>query len=187
MHEIFNRNSVKVSRSCTGNISQIISSQNGNIFQPNKNQEPPCNCRQKENCAMQGKCRRKNVLYKCTASTPTKPERVYIGISEDEWKKRYQNHTKSFPNKRYKNKTSLSSYVWKIKKETGQIPTLTMSIVKTVPAYSNTTKKCRLYLHAKLEILMYLDPEELLNKRSEIRSRYPHQRKYLFRNYDSKD
>ena len=147
LHEIFNRNSVKVSRSCTGNISQIISSQNENIFQPNKNQEPPCNCRQKENCAMQGKCRRKNVLYKCTASTPTKPERVYIGISEDEWKKRYQNHTKSFPNKRYKNETSLSSYIWKIKKETSQIPTLTLPIVKTVPAYSNTTKKCRLCLH----------------------------------------
>ena len=36
---------------------------------------------------------------------------------------------------------------------------------------------------------MYPDPEELLNKRSKImsRSRYPHERKYLLSNYDSKD
>ena len=29
-----------------------------------------------------------------------------MGISEDEWKKRYYNHMKSFRNKRYKNETS---------------------------------------------------------------------------------
>ena len=117
----------------------------------------------------------------------TRPQRVYIGISEDEWKKRYYNHTKSFQNKCYKNETSLSSHVSKIKKEIGQIPTLTWSVVRTVPAYSNTTKKCALYLHEKLEILMYADPEEILNKSSEVMSRCPHERKYLLSNYDSKD
>ena len=50
-----------------------------------KNPELPCNCRQKKNCLMQGKCRMKNVHYKCVASSPTKPQRVYISISEDEW------------------------------------------------------------------------------------------------------
>ena len=101
--------------------------------------------------------------------------------------KRYYNHTKSLRNKRYKNETSLSTYVWKIKKEIGQIPTLAWSVVRTVSVYSNTTKKCGLCLHDKLEILMYLDPEELLNKRSEIMSRCPHERKYLLSNYGSKD
>ena len=66
-----------------------------------------------------------------------------------------------FQNKHYKNETSLSSYVWKIIKETGQIPTLTWSIVRTVPTYLSTTKKCALCLHEKLEILMQLAPEEL--------------------------
>ena len=117
----------------------------------------------------------------------TRPQRVYIGISEDEWKKRYYNHTKSFRNKRYKNETSLSSHISKIKKETGQIPTLTSSVVRPVPTYSNTTKKCALCFHEKLEILMYPDPEELLNKPSELMSRCPHERKYLLSNYDSKD
>ena len=38
----------------------------------------------------------KNVLYKFIASTRTKPQRVDLGISEDEWKEWYYNHTKSF-------------------------------------------------------------------------------------------
>ena len=100
-------------------------------------------------------------------------------MSDNERKKRYYNHSKSFRNKRYKNETSLSSYVWKIKKETGKIPTLTWAIIRTVPADSNTTKKCALCFHEKLEILMYSNPAELLNKRSEIMSRCPNQRKYL--------
>ena len=77
--------------------------------QPIKNQELPRNCRQKDNCLMQGKCRMKSLLYKCLASTPTKPKRAYKGISEEERKKLYYNHMTSFQNKRYKNETSLSS------------------------------------------------------------------------------
>ena len=88
LHKIFNRNSVKLRYSCTeNNISQTISNHNKNTLQPIKNQELPCNCRQKENCPMQDKYRMKNILWKCIASTPTKPQRVYVGISEDEWKK----------------------------------------------------------------------------------------------------
>ena len=69
---MFSRNSVKVSYSCTENISQITSSHNKIILPLNKNQELPCNCRQKENCLMQGKCRMKNIPYKFIASTPAK-------------------------------------------------------------------------------------------------------------------
>ena len=86
----------------------------------------------------------KNLLYKCITSTPKINQRVYIGISEDKWKKRYYDLSKSFQNKCYKNETLLSSYVWKLNKETGKIPTLTKSIVRTIPAYLNTTKKCAL-------------------------------------------
>ena len=44
-----------------------------------------------------------------------------------------------------------------------------------------------LCLRKKLEILMYSNPEELLNKHSEIMSRCPHERKYLLGNYECKD
>ena len=48
-------------------------------------------------------------------------------------------------------------------------------------------KKCALCVHEKLEILMYPDPEALLNKGSDIMSRCPHGRKYLLSNYECKD
>ena len=44
---------------------------------------------------------------------------------------------------------------WKIKKETGKIPTLTWSVVRTTPAYSNIANDCALCLYEKLEIFMY--------------------------------
>ena len=78
------------------NSFQIIRSHNRNIVQTIKGQELPCNCRRKGNCLIQRRCRMKNALYKCTASKPTKPQQVYIGITEKEWKRRYYNHTKSF-------------------------------------------------------------------------------------------
>ena len=65
--------------------------------------------------------------------------------------------------------------------------TLTWSIVRTVLAYSNTTKKCSFCFHEKLEILMYPNLEELLNNHSEITSRCLKQGKYLCSNYDRKD
>lgn len=47
---------------------------------------------------MQGKCRIKNVLYKCIASAPTKPRRAYIDISEDECKKQHYTLREKGPN-----------------------------------------------------------------------------------------
>ena len=83
LHKISSRNLVRVSYGCTENVFQIISSCNKNVLQPNKNQELSCDCRQKENSLMQRKCRMKKNPCKCTASTPTKPQRVFIGKSED--------------------------------------------------------------------------------------------------------
>lgn len=45
-----------------------------------------------------------------------------------------------------------------------------------------------LRLHEKLEVLLYPDPEDLLNNKAcEIMSRCPHEGKYLLSNYGSKD
>ena len=49
------------------------------------------------------------------------------------------------------------------------------------------TKCCQLYLYEKYAIITYPDPENLLNKRSEIMSKCPHQRKILLSNYDTSD
>ena len=50
-------------------------------------------------------------------------------------------------------------------------PTLMWFIVKSVPGYSNISKRCMLCLHEKYEILNYPDQEELLNKKLQIVSK----------------
>ena len=121
------------------------------------------------------------------SSVPTKPDKSYIGLSEDEWKKRYYNHRKSFRNQHYQWETILSSYVWETKRTTDKIPSLKWSIITALPAYSNIAKHCQLCLNQKYAIITYPDPENLLNKRSEIMSKCPHQRKFLLSNYDTRD
>ena len=86
-------------------------------------------------------------------------------------------------NKHYKNDTSLSSYIRKIKGETEQIKILTWPTVRTVLAYSNTTEKYALCLHDKFEIFIYNN----LGEFSEIMSRYAYQKKYFLSNYENKD
>ena len=125
--------------------------------------------------------------YNYITSVPTKPDKSYIVLSEEEWKKRYYNHRKEFPNQCYQSETKLSSYVWEIKIAIDQIPSLKWSIITVLPLYSNIVKRCQLCLYEKYAIITYPDPENLLNKRSKIMSKWPHQRKFLLSNYDTHD
>ena len=124
---------------------------------------------------------------KCETSTPNFPNKVYIGLTEKEFKTRYNSHKQSFNNKKYANSTTLSSYIWNMKETHGITPTLKWSIIRRVKSYSNTTKKCPLCLSEKYEILKYPCRNELLNKRSEIISKCRHMNKFLLANYKSKD
>ena len=65
------------------------------------------------------------------------------------------------------NDTTLSKYAWKVKDKYRETPSLKKSIVKSVPGYSNITKRCLLCLYKKFEIINYPNQEELLNQRSE--------------------
>ena len=71
-------------------------------------------------------------------------------------------------------KKSLPKNIWEIKERHQENSSLKWSIVKRVPAYSNITKKCLLCLHEKLETVNFLNPEGLLNKRSELVSKCLH-------------
>ena len=187
LHKIFNRNTVKVSYSCTENISSITSSHNKKLIKNNAPNTKPCNCRNKSACPLNGQCQSQDIIYKCTVSTSVNPDKVYLGTAEGDFKKRYGNHTKSFRNKRYTNDTSLSEYIWETKEKHQENPSLGWSIVKRVSIYSNITKKCLLCLHEKLEIVNYPHPEELLNKCSELVSKCRHANKYLLNNYKAND
>ena len=59
---------------------------------------------------------------------------------------------------------------------------------KMYQLHSNIFKKCLLCIHEKLEINNYPRPDKLLNKRSELMSKYHHANIFIFllRSYKTK-
>ena len=104
LHKIFNRNTIKLSYSCSKNMRRIVKSHNKTVTNPKTNGNLECNCRDKNNCPNVdgGNCRTTNVVYKCVVSVPNKPDKTYIGLTEGEIKKRISAHKTSFNNKKAK-------------------------------------------------------------------------------------
>ena len=97
------------------------------------------------------------------------------------------NHRQYFKDKKHKNDTALSSYLWNLKENQNQIPKLTWSMVRFAPGYSNISERFLLCLHEKLLILNYHNPAELVNKRSKLMAKCRHENKFLLSNYKGND
>ena len=178
---------VKVSYTCTENMANVIKLHNKKAAMPNEKPVAACSCRNKEDCPLDGLCQTNDIIYKCVVSTKSTPEKVYLGTAEGDFKKRYYNHKKSFKNRLYECDTTLSKYIREIRDKYTEEITLKCSIVKRVPSYSNIMKRCMLCFQEKFKIIKFPRPDELLNKRSEVVSKFCHANKYLLCNYKSKD
>ena len=71
---------------------------------------------------------------------------------------------------------------WDMKDKYNEMPSLKLSVVKSIPGYSNISNRCLLCLHEKYKIITYSNQEELLNKRSELISKCRLSNKYLLSN-----
>ena len=61
-------------------------------------------------------------------------------------------------------------------------PALTWEVLRTAKACSNERKSCSLCLHEKLAIITYPYANELLNRRSELVTKFRHEKKLLLKN-----
>ena len=173
---------------CTENLhSCIIISHNKNVINGKKLTKVKSNYRNKSVCPLDGNYQQNDVIYKCIASTSVNPEKVSLGTTEGKFKKRYYNHNKSFRHHSYANETTLFKYVWEVKDKYNEMLSLKWSVVKSVPRYSNISKRCLLCLHEMFEILNYPNQGELLSKRSELISKCRHANEHLLANYKSND
>ena len=115
LHKVFNGNTVKVSYSCSQNISQIIKGQTKKVTQTKWRHQLECNCCIKTEYPLNSNCRKEYVIYKCTVLTTLQPRIVYCGLAEGEFKEqRYYSHVQSFWKENYSNSTTRFGYVWKI-------------------------------------------------------------------------
>ena len=105
-------------------------------------------------------------------------ECIHYGSCMDPFKERYINHKKSFINRRYSEETKLSKWVWELKDKNEQFE-IAWSIEKQCVAYRPSAKKCDLCLSEKLCIIKG-DPDNIINKRSEIANKCRHSNKYSY-------
>ena len=111
LHKIFNRKTLKISYSCTRNISQIINSHNNEIIKEFQNQvnnnnskKIECNYKSRSDCPMNDLCNLDNVVYQAIIypKEDINDRKSYIGISSMKWKLSYGNHKFSFSHEHQK-------------------------------------------------------------------------------------
>ena len=110
-------------------MSKICKGLNSKITSTPCNQVTLGNCWVKEERPMDDKCQTMDTVYDCRVTSP-EPGKIYFGLAEGKWKKRYYNHKKSFNHKRYLHETTLSSYVWHLKETLDVTPNLKRSVVR---------------------------------------------------------
>ena len=132
---------MKVSYCCTRNVASIIESHNKKLINASIKSTLPCNRRKKRKCLLYGKCRAENIVYKCTPSVDEYPSKVYLVTTQEDFKQRFYNHQMSFNNEDHFKDTTLSKYVWEIKRKLKIMSSLKSSIIKSAPAYSNISEK----------------------------------------------
>ena len=113
LHKIFNRKTLKISYSCTKNISQIINSHNNELINKYHNRvnnnnvnskKIECNCKSQSDCPMDGLCNLDNVVYQAIIypKEDISDKKYYIGVSSTNFKIRYGNHKYCFSHEHQK-------------------------------------------------------------------------------------
>ncbi len=178
LHKIVNRNTIKISYSCMPNVGTILKGHNKAVLsKKNDESDERCNCRNKEECPLNGKCLTKSVVYKAEASTATGQSFTYIGLTENEFKTRYYGHTQSFRDEKYRLSTELSKIIWDLNDKKVE-HCIDWKIITKSRSYKPGSRFCNLCLTEKLHIIKNPDS---INKRSELLSKCRHARKFLVR------
>jgi len=180
--KIFNKNTIKLSYSCTQNMSSLIASHNKKILkdESQESQNSPedmrtCNCRSNSTCPLEGRCLEKAIIYQATVTAENKAS-TYIGSTELPFKTRFAGHKSSFVHEHQATSTTLSKHVWNLKKS-GKDYELKWEILKRCLPYRCGGKSCDLCLTEKLLILQ-ADEEMTVNRHSEIMQKCRHRNKF---------
>lgn len=180
LYKIFNRNTLKLSYSCTSNMENFVKQHNSHILKSESSTNSPlCNCRNKESCPLNEHCLSSCIVYKAVV-TGNDTEKIYYGTSEGPFKERFTNHKKSFNNRQYQNDSELSKYLWDLSDK--RLPhSVKWSIAAKTSPYKCGSRRCDLCITEK-SIIVRADPDTLLNKRSELVSKCRHRNKFVLKN-----
>ena len=138
-----------------------------------------CNCRKKEDCALEYQCLARGIVYQATVTTEQGSE-CYVELTDTHFKSRFTNHKQSFRNEAYSSQTELSKHVWQLKKAKVDY-TIRWTILDRAQSYSNATKRCKLCNLEKFDIICKRELATL-SKRTELVSICRHVNRFFLKN-----
>ena len=190
LHKIINRKTVKISYSCMPNMASHIASHNKKVIKEatapqDENVRRTCSCRNPGDCPFDGNCLQPACVYQADVVPETQDDKLYIGSTEPVVKGRWSDHNTSFRYERYRTKSKLSDYIWKLKDDEERYEIKWSILSKSTP-YQAGSKRCSLCLCEKLFILKE-DNEKMLNKRDELMNKCRHRNKFLLKNFKDRD
>ena len=182
LRKILNRNTVKIGYKCMPNMGSLVSTHNTRLLmEDNLQQLQGCNCLDgPTTCPLTPpECQKDNVIYVASVSTQNNTEH-YTGLTGDTFKKRWSAHKTTFNSEKEKNKTTLSTYIWKLKEEgkvhdINPIPPGTpprryrikWDIMDRATTFNSVSRKCRLCLK-EIFYIMFKPESATLNSRNEL-------------------
>ena len=118
------------------NMKTIVKQHNARVLKTSyvNNNDTQCNCCKKAHCPLNGACLTPSIVYRATVTLRNRTPRIYIGMTEHDFKTRYRNHNLSFNNRRYSGCSTLSKFVWELKESntdfqwTGQLLNMQMHV-----------------------------------------------------------
>ena len=183
LYAVCNKNTIKLSYSCTRNMKAIIQAHNRKLlsqYTAAPPAVPKCNCRVTSSCPVQGNCQASGV-YKATVRASNNKTATYIGCSNN-FKKRYSAHKNSFRNEKYMNATALSSFLWE--NSLNHDPDIEWEIIRTAQPYRpGRGGYCQLCLQEKVHIIAHASNQDGLNKRTEVGQTCRHKARFKLANF----
>ena len=176
LKKICNRNTLKLSYRCTPNIGTIISSKNSKLLQPPIQKTKMCNCRQPQNCPVDGNCLDTSIIYKATVNEQNGKVNTYTGLTCNDFKTRWGSHKHSF-NNIDANQTTLSSHLHELNRKKVNFD-LKWEIIDHAKPFNPVTGICALCTREKYYIA-FKPAWATLNLRSEMFSSCRHKTRVL--------
>ena len=132
-------------------------------------------------CPLNGNCLQPSVIYQAIIKRKdNNTSEMYIGLTENDFKTRYRNHTASFRHAKHRNSTELSKHIWTLK-DSNIDYLISWCIILSSSSYNSSSKRCNLCLKEKF--LVICRPElSSLNKCNQLVSSCRHRNKALLRN-----
>ena len=184
LYKIMNRNTIKLSYRCMPNMGQVLSRHNHKVVNQEQVQQTPpgFNCQGGlAVCPLNGACQTASLVYEATVTRlDNHIQETYTGLTERTFKIRYGEHKFDFRHQSKEHSSTLSTYIWKLKKQ--NIPyTISWQVITKSRSFDPTTRSCQLCLKEKY-FIMFRPEGASLNKRRELYATCRHRLKPLLGN-----